>query len=155
MSGEEKDAKYRRIREGMTLFEKREKDLIEKWNKYQRLTNRQKSDLKVAWDRYYVKAKDTFACKNYFKQLKAYETGDMATVKECQKDAKRIMKEGAYQLKQPSSIDPEEMARRMRSYLETQEFLTGRSNPYVETKDVFGAKAKEEDKMYNVVKEMF
>lgn len=138
-NNEESDKKYLRLKNFVSSFEEREKELIAKWKIYSNLSQSQMSDLKSKWARFYEDSRNTKIYELFRKQSEAFKLGDKQTVLDIAREMTRISEAGEFEYKKPSSIDPDEMRMRLQGYWQVKDLLegTGKSEPN-EAKEVFG-----------------
>lgn len=138
-NNEESDKKYLRLKNFVSSFEEREKELIAKWKIYSNLSQSQMSDLKSKWARFYEDSRNTKIYELFRKQSEAFKLGDKQTVLDIAREMTRISEEGEFEYKKPSSIDPDEMRMRLQGYWQVKDLLEGtsKSEPN-EAKEVFG-----------------
>ena len=148
---EESDLKYKGLKEYISTFEEREKDLLSKWKIYQNLSQHEISELKTKWAKYYNDCRKTKVYELFRKQSEAFRLGDKQTVLDIAKEMGRIREAGEFECQKPSSIDPEQMRMRLQPYWKVKDLLEGtnKSEP-IEAKEIFGKKDT-----FDIAKEMF
>jgi hypothetical protein len=103
-----KREEQRRARE-LTKFKESLEDTadVRAFKKWVDLDPAKKELLRGAWVKYYEAVKNTRSYKRWQEQREAYKKGDMATVKMFASEAKAQLLEEGWELKQPSSQDPD------------------------------------------------
>ena len=139
---EESDKKYLGLKDYLSKFKERESELLKKWFLYQKLNQSQVEELKSKWTKYYDDCRKTKVYELFRKQSVAFKAGEKQTVLDIAREMSRIREAGEFECQKPSSIDPDEMRRRLQPYWHVKDLLEGtdKSDPK-EAQEIFGKKS--------------
>ena len=130
-------SRIEKIKNILFTFEMDQKGLYSKWQKYIDLPQQRKEKLSRQWDQYYRNCAESPSGKLFWSVYKDFKLGNFSKAKEKAKSAREVY-DNSSRVPKPSSLDPEELRRKMDRYFRMKSTLSELEHIYKEYLSVYG-----------------